>query len=246
MFLLNEVLISGYEDTYKKCGGANFFHLLPYFSKVVARNHMLSYAYGNMWRIYSADITRMSVAPSSTEEDAVKSLLAGVILGHFGVLLSMLGASYHDHQHFSLRGTYLTLLSWLLAVPGIIALFKTNSATLESVNSNTSVYNTTWLIVDTALGILLLQTGGMLFDIVELVASAVRCLFSTDFNLHVSSILPIYFISLLFSFVLSRSLSLSLCLSVSFFLSLSVCIFLSLFLSPILSFLSNASTISSL
>lgn len=141
--------------------------------ELVTRNQIVSYAYGNMWRIYSVDITRMTVMPTSTQVDAVKALLAGTILGHFGVLLAVLAAALHYQQNFSLRGTYYTFFAWLLAIPGIITLFTTHAATLESVNSSTDVYTMTWLIVDTALGILLIQTAGMLFDVLELVAAGV-------------------------------------------------------------------------
>lgn len=125
-----------------------------------------------MWRLYSEDATRMTHHPTSTEKTAVKSMLAGCIMGHFGVVCAVISAIYTPDFKLSIRGTYMSLLGWVFAIPGAICLFCSHSATLETVNSNTAVYQTTWLILDSALGIMTIQTAGVLFDNFELVAAA--------------------------------------------------------------------------
>lgn len=82
-------------------GAADRFLILA----VVTRNQIISYAYGNLWRLYTTDTTRMVANPTSSQQTAVKSLLAGVIMGHLGVLQAVLSSVLHRNQHFSLSGS---------------------------------------------------------------------------------------------------------------------------------------------
>lgn len=144
--------------------------------EVVTRNQIISWAYSNLWRIYTEDPTRMVAQPSSNQKTAVKSMLAGAIMGHFGIVCSVVASVLKDSFRLSLRGTYVTLVGWLLAIPGAICLFRSHAATLEVTASQTAVYQSTWLILDSALGIMTIQTTGVLFDNFEFVAaSAVLC-----------------------------------------------------------------------
>lgn len=153
--------------------GAIYLILAGLVFEVITRNQIISFAYGNLWRIYTKDTSRMDSNPTDKQKTAVKALLAGVIMGHIGSLLAVIGASIHKNQNFSIRGTYTSLLGWVFSIPGIVVLLTSGVCTLETVNSNTSVYQTAWLIVDTTIGILLIQTVGILFDIYELVAASV-------------------------------------------------------------------------
>jgi hypothetical protein len=59
---------------------------------VVTRNQIISWAYSNLWRIYSQDVTRMTATPSDSQRTAVRSMLAGAIMGHFGIVCSVIAA----------------------------------------------------------------------------------------------------------------------------------------------------------
>lgn len=140
--------------------------------EICTRNQIISWGYANLWRIYTQNPTRLSYHPSDYEKESVKSMLAGAILGHFGVVCCVVGSVLRTDLVLSIRGTYMSLLGWLLAVPGAICLFNSHSATLETTQANTAVYQSTWQILDAALAIMTVQTTGILFDNYEYVAAA--------------------------------------------------------------------------
>lgn len=144
--------------------------------EVVTRNQLISWAYSNLWRIYSQDPTRLTAQPSDNQRTAVKAMLAGAIMGHFGIVCCVVASVLKENFRLSLRGTYVTLFGWLLAIPGAICIFRSRSATLAVTAAETAVYQSAWLILDSALGIMTVQTTGVLFDNFEMVAaSAVLC-----------------------------------------------------------------------
>eukprot|EP00047_Mylnosiga_fluctuans_P003326 m.228561 g.228561 ORF g.228561 m.228561 type:complete len:310 (-) comp11761_c0_seq1:73-1002(-) len=173
LFLASLAILHTRQMNRRGSSGLFYFFIGGLLFELICNNEIASWAYGNLYRIYSADITRLTSAPTSGDKTAVKCMLAGVIIAHIGALLAVLSSAYHQNQHFSIKGTYITLAAWLLAVPGVICLFKSNTSTLLTINSSTVVYQLTWRIVDVSLGILTVQTIGVMFDIYELVASAV-------------------------------------------------------------------------
>lgn len=173
IWLVSEAIVIMRARDSHASAGALYLVLGGMLFEVITRSQIISWAYSNLWRIYSADITRLSYTPTSSQSTAVKCMLAGGILAHIGALLSTVAACYHKNQHFSIKGTYISLAGWWFAIPGVLTLFTSNVCTLQTINSSTTVYLSAWLIIDTALGILVLQTIGVLFDTFELVACAV-------------------------------------------------------------------------